>query len=293
MPEASNVNRSSKRMSREVRAAEPIHVTHVTVALAALGFLLWGIAYLMLWKFPTETRFEWIIGFIGPLLIAAAALNHIDHHKRRFGSTALVLFNLGFILSAVAWLPYALDPSLLGQAEWTRYVYVTRGLAWIAGTVGVLVVIRLKKDRLAHSDKSAESEIHATFFQLWVLAFGMLIYGISTIGIITDRFEGLFSWLTVLGPVIIAIAIIAHLEHLTLRIGIPAVALAIIGAIAWAAKNYFVTATDLIMDPNWTMFMVYGWLGVVYALGAASCLLVLFHKRAWEAENDRSNHGVE
>jgi hypothetical protein len=35
-------------------------------------------------------------------------------------------------------------------------------------------------------------------------------------------------------------------------------------------------------DPHWAVFFVYGVQGVILLLGALACLLVLFHKQAWE-----------
>ena len=275
---APNVSASS--MPREVRAAEPIHVTRTSLSLAAGGFILWGIGYLILWVQSTGTRLEWVLCTLGPLLLAAAILNHLDHHRRRFGIVVLVLLNLVVVMQALVFLPYALNPELRGTL--VHFTYDVWGISWLVGALGVAAVLMRKKSRLDHGDKTAETEIHASFFQLSMLAAGMLIYGISFVGLSTDRTSHLFGWLSVIGPALIAVAVIAHIEHLSLRLGRPAVIIAIFGVAAWAAKNLVRATTDLMSDPAWAALFVYGVQGFILLLGALACLLVLFLKQAWE-----------
>lgn len=274
-------------LSREVRAAEPIHVTRQTVGLAGLGFLVWGVGYLMLWTFSTGTRLAWVLCALGPILLGAAALNHLDHHRRRFGLPALTLLNIAIVGQAAVFLPYAINPDLRAATGWAEFTYDAWGVSWLLGALGVLMVQARKESRLSHGDRSAETEVHASFFQLTTLAVGMLLYGISFIGLSTDRTNHTFGWLSVIGPALIAVSIIAHLEHLTLRIGRPAVTLAILGASAWAAKNLARAVTDLMSDPTWSTLLVYGVQGVILLVGAVACLLTLRHKQAWELTGGR------
>lgn len=271
---------SASSMPLAVRAAEPIHVTRASLTLAAGGFILWGIGYLLLWLQPTGTRLEWVLCTLGPLLLGAAILNHLDHHRRRFGIVALVLLNVVVVMQALVFLPYALNPELVGTLS--RLTYDVWGISWLVGALGVAAVLMRKKSRLDHGDKTPETEIHASFFQLSMLAAGMLIYGISFVGLSSDRTSHLFGWLSVIGPALIAVAVIAHIEHLTLRLGRPAVILVILGTAVWGAKNLVRATTDLMSDPAWSVPLVYGVQGVILLLGALACLLVLFHKRAWE-----------
>ncbi|MCX6431341.1 MAG: hypothetical protein NTX29_00660 [Actinobacteria bacterium] len=271
-------------MPRDVRAAEPIHVTRTSLSLAAGGFILWGIGYWILWLQSTGTRLEWVLCTLGPLLLGAAILNHLDHHRRRFGIVALVLLNIVVVMQALVFLPYALNPELVGTLS--RFTFNVWGISWLVGALGVAAVLMRKKSRLDHGDKTPETEIHASFFQLSMLAAGMLIYGISFVGLSSDRTSHLFGWLSVIGPALIAIAVIAHIEHLSLRLGRPAVVLVIIGATGWAAKNLVRATTDLMSDPAWAALFVYGVQGFILLLGALACLLVLFHKQAWELPVD-------
>ena len=132
-------------------------------------------------------------------------------------------------------------------------------------------------------DRSPRTEIHASFSQLTLVAVGTLIYGISFLGLIADQDSYLMGWLSLIGPSMIAVAIISHIEHLSLRVGRPAVLLAIVGVSIWAGKNITRATTDLMSDPDWSAFLVNGLQGISMLLGAMACLLVVAHKRAWAA----------
>jgi len=271
-------------MSRSTREAEPIHVSHTSVLLAAIGFLALGIGESLLCWAPTGTRFEYILLTLGTLTLAAALVNHLDHHRARFGLPALVLFNLGIIASAAVWVPYAVDPSLRGTQTWGEFSYIAWGAAWLLGSVGTFVVMARKEARLEHGDKSAETEIHATFFQLTALAVGMLIYSISFFQMSTDRTNHFDAALAVAGPALIALAVIAHIEHLTLRIGRPAVIITVLSAALWAVKNLSREVDSWMANPDLAKFFVYGVQGAIFFLGAIACLLVLSHKKTWKVE---------
>ncbi len=274
----------TSRMSRSDREAEPIHVSRTSLLLAAIGFLALGVGESLLCWAPTETRFEYVLLTLGTLNLAAALLNHLDHHRPRFGIAALALFNLGIVAAAAVWVPYAVDPSLRGTQTWSQFSYVAWGAAWTLGSIGTFVVMARKEARLEHGDKSAETEIHATFFQLTAFAVGMLIYGISFFQLATDRTNHFDAALAVVGPALIAVAVIAHVEHLTLRIGLPAVILTVLSAALWAVKNLSREIDSWMANPDLAKFFVYGVQGVIFLFGVIACLLVLSHKRTRIAE---------
>ena len=114
-----------------------------------------------------------------------------------------------------------------------------------------------------------------------MLAVGMLIYGISWVGFSVDRGNHYMGVLSVIGPALIAVALIAHVEHLALRIGVPATTLAIIGTSVWALKNVPRAVSDVFTERGWSMLLVYGVGGIILLIGAVACLLVLVHKKAW------------
>jgi hypothetical protein len=111
----------------------------------------------------------------------------------------------------------------------------------------------------------------------------MLIYGLCFIEQSVARNNTMDGVLSVVGPVLIAIAVINHVEHLTLRIGRPAVTLTIIGVSIWSVSNLPSAVTSWMNDPALRNIFTYGVQSFFYALGAAACILVLFHKKAWMA----------
>ena len=116
----------------------------------------------------------------------------------------------------------------------------------------------------------------------------MLIYGISFIEQSSSPNNQVDGVLGVVGPVLIAISVIAHVEHLTLRIGKPAVIITVLGVSIWSVKNLSRAVTDWMSDPDLARFFVYGVQGIIFAMGAVACLLVLTHKKAWLASRPDS-----
>jgi hypothetical protein len=111
----------------------------------------------------------------------------------------------------------------------------------------------------------------------------MLIYGIGflLLGDPIARDSRLVGALSVVGPLLIALAVIAHIEHLTLRIGKVSVVLTAVGISLWGIKNLFRPLTDWFDNELLNDFFVYGLQGVFYAMGALACVFVLAHKQAW------------
>ena len=271
------------RMSRAEREAEAIHVTRTSVGLGALGFIALAVGESMLCWAPTGGRLEFILLAVGTLCLAAAVLYHLDQHRLRFGLPALIAFNLGILAASAVWVPYAINPAARGTEGATLFVYIAWGAAWTLGAIGTFLVLLRKEARLERGDRKAATEIHASFFQLLALGVGMLIYGISFIEQSSAPNNQVDGALGVIGPVLIAISVIAHIEHLTLRIGRPAVILTVIGVSIWSVKNLSRAATDWMSDPALAKFFVYGVQGIVFAIAAVACVLVLSHKKTWLA----------
>jgi len=270
-------------MTKQERASEPIHVSKLSIALGALGFGLLSLAQSVFAWAPTGTRFEWALMVLGSLSLAGAMLHHVDHHVRRFGALAVVLINVSLVGAAFVYLPYALNLSLRGTEAGIRYTYSTWGVVWLIGSAAVFAVLARKEIRLEHDDKTSETEIHASFFQLTTLAVGMLIYGIGflLLGDPVARDSRMVGALSVVGPLLIALAVIAHIEHLMLRMGKVAVVLTAVGVSLWGIKNLFRPLTGWFDNEALNDFFVFGLQGVFYAMGALACVFVLFHKQAW------------
>ncbi len=276
------------RMSRSDREAEPIHVTQTSIWLGAIGFLALAIGESLLCWAPTSGRLEFILLTLGTLCLAAAVLTHLDTHRLRFGLPALVFFNLGILAASAVWAPYIFDPTLFGTGTLTLFTYTCWGSAWTLGAIGTFFVLHRKETRLERGDRKAATTIHASFFQLLSLGVGMLIYGISFVEQSTLPNNNVSGVLGVIGPVLIAISVISHVEHLTLRIGRPAVILTILGISIWSVKNLSRAATDWMSDPALFKFFIFGIQGIVFAMGAVACILVLSRKKAWLASRAES-----
>ena len=244
------------RMSRAEREAEAIHVTRTSVGLGALGFIALAVGESMLCWAPTGGRLEFILLAVGTLCLAAAVLYHLDQHRLRFGLPALIAFNLGILAASAVWVPYAINPAARGTEGATLFVYIAWGAAWTLGAIGTFLVLLRKEARLERGDRKAATEIHASFFQLLALGVGMLIYGISFIEQSSAPNNQVDGALGVIGPLLISI---------------------------WSVKNLSRAATDWMSDPALAKFFVYGVQGIVFAIAAVACVLVLSHKKTWLA----------
>lgn len=271
------------RMSRAEREAEPIHVTRTSVWFAAIGFFALALGESLICWAPSTGRVDFTLLTLGTLCLAVAILYHLDQHRVRFGLSALIFFNLAIVAASAVWIPYVIDPAVRGTSGGVLYSYIAWGLAWTLGAIGTFLVLLRKERRLERGGRKAATEIHASFFQLLILGVGMLIYGISFIEQSSTPNDHVDGVLSVVGPVLIAISVINHIEHLILRIGRPAVIITIVGISIWSVKNLSRAVTDWMSDPALKAFFVYGVQGVVFALGAIACILVLSHKKAWYA----------
>jgi len=279
----------SARMSREVREAEPIHVSRGALGLAAIGLLVAGIACLVLWRNPGGTRLAWILLTVGLLAVAAAVLGHLEHHRARFGAAASSVIALGIILYSLAWAQFAIRPSWYSSPGRWQVAWGCTGLSLILMTLGVFLVIARKESRLLAADKTAETEIHASFFQLTMLSVGLLLSGLGPIGLAFTlggtgtsglRASQFLGWLIVAGAAFVAVALIAHVEHLTVRLGRPAVIVTIAAPVVYCLSNLPSVSAQLASSATWGPFLWWGAWGISMLLGAVACVLVVFHKQA-------------
>jgi len=165
---------------------------------------------------------------------------------------------LGILSAAAMLVPLVVDQGVIGNDRWTRYAYDAWGLAWIFGSIGVFAVMVRKEARLECGDKSADTEVHASFVTLLVLVVGMLLYGLAFVAPLSDKnshFDGLLS---VIGSALIAYSVVSYFDHLAIRIGRTAAALTIIGIAIWAAKNFTRVFTNWMTDPDAARFLVFG-----------------------------------
>jgi len=258
----------------------PTEVSTTSMVLGASGFFAIGLGETLRCWAPSGVRVENVLLIVGTLVLGAAILSHVRSHRSRFGLVAVVLVLLATVLAAVMWLPAVIDPAVLTQETWTRFAYDAWGIAWILGSLATFAVIVRKEQRQTRGGTSEATEIHATYSTLVILAAGMLIYGLGFAEPSSNHNSHFDGLLTVLGPALIAIAVITHFEHLSAQIGRLAVSLIVIGTGAWALKNFTRVFTDWMTDPDAAKFLVYGVQGIIYFLGAVACLSVLAHKKS-------------
>jgi hypothetical protein len=253
------------------------------MVLAATGFFAMGLGESLRCWAPSGVRVENVLLIVGTLVLGVAILSHVRSHRSRFGVVAVVLVLLATVSAAVMWLPPVIDLAVLTQETWTRFAYDAWGIAWILGSLAIFVVIVRKEHRESSGDTSPATEIHARYSTLVILAAGMLIYGLGFAepgSNHNSHFDGL---LTVVGPALIAFAVVTHFERLAAQIGRLAVSLIVIGTGTWALKNFTRVFTDWMTDPDAAKFLIYGIQGIIYFLGVVACLSVLAHKKSMTA----------
>lgn len=126
--------------------------------------------------------------------------------------------------------------------------------------------------------------IHVSNVSLGLGALGLLAAGVGRLLFWSSGFQVRSSWaLVVLGPILMAIAITLHIEHLGKRIGRSAVVLGILGLIIWS-----LTAVPFVINPklydleahaNWLRINWAGFAGA-RALFSLSFFLVLARKES-------------
>ena len=100
---------------------------------------MWAIGFLGLAASGTAAQWEWVLSFLGPLILAIAVLMSGAFVRDRYGVGALVLFVLALVIQAVVFLPRTLGIDVVGPGG-TSFSYDAWGLAWIVGAIGVLLV---------------------------------------------------------------------------------------------------------------------------------------------------------
>lgn len=273
----------TKRFDLAARAAEPIRVTRVTVSLAAVGLLAWAAGQLAMWADLHGSRAAWICEVVGPVLVAIAVINHLRFLSRRFGHLAIV----SLMLSVLGWgfvaAPFALDPSRYGVRAWAEYMSWTYGSSTALAALGLLFILDRKLSRTSLVVTDPSLEIHASTFQLAAGAIGLAIWSSGQFALL--QYPAGARWIHILstvGPLLVALAVIAHVEQLSLRIGLAAVDLGCVACVLWGV-SYLPLALNpnLVTDSRWEGACFWGIAGVGALLAGIASLLVLFRKNTW------------
>jgi len=119
--------------------------------------------------------------------------------------------------------------------------------------------------------------IHASFFSLACGALGMLGVGIGTF--VSPGSGSWLGWaLHVVGWILVSVAIVAHIEHLSNRLGRVAVICGILAAVAQGLADLpFAINSGWVSDSGWLAYYNAMW-AVAWLLGAASIALAAVRK---------------
>ena len=271
--------------------AEPLHITVAALVSGILGFALWGIGSLIRAGSLENVRTAEALEVIGPLLIALAIILYVDHLSSRIGRTAVVLLIIGPIVYGISRIPAVLKWNTLG---WFRYEYASYATGHLLVGLGLLMVAVHKemqmKRALEHYESGAsgpapEITVHASFISLLSAAGGLILVAISEFNdvgpnpVVRSRFDFV---LRAVGALLITIGIVYHIDHLTRRIGLPAVSVGILASLAW-----FFAYVPRVYNPHYDFSASWGdvkWVafGVAYLLAALAGVLVLVHKKQLE-----------
>jgi len=282
---------ATQNLSGVDTSPHPIHVSYVSLGLGALGLLAAGIGRLLFWSSGFEVRSSWALVVLGPILMAIAITLHIEHLGKRIGRAPVVLGILGLVIWSLTSLPFLIDPklySLQDHAEWLRINWAGFAVARVLFSLSFFLVLARKESLLEHGEMDAARKIHASFATLTYAAVGLLLYGLAGLSSLSGsgQYGSRFTYgLLVVGPALIAIAIINHIDHLSRVIGKPAVVCGVLGSALWAVSVLPIAIKPSLGEfaGDWDKITLYGFNGCGLILGGISVGLVLLRKRSQDA----------
>ncbi len=282
---------ATQNLSGVDTSPHPIHVSYASLGLGALGLLASGIGRLLFWSSGFEVRSSWALVVLGPILMAIAITLHIEHLGKRIGRAPVVLGIIGLVIWSLTSLPFLLDPelySLENHANWLRINWAGFAVARVLFSLSFFLVLARKESLLEHGEMDAARKIHASFATLTYAAVGLLLYGLAGFSSLSGsgQYGSRFTYgLLVVGPALIAIAIINHIDHLSRVIGKPAVVCGVLGSALWAVSVLPIAIKPSLGEfaGDWDKITLYGFNGCGLILGGISVGLVLLRKRSQDA----------
>jgi hypothetical protein len=151
------------------------------------------------------------------------------------------------------------------------------GIATLLLAAGLLLVLARKFARRNQPAADIAAEIHASYFQLGAGSLGLIIWSCGQLALL--NYPSGPRWVEILstvGPLLIALAVIAHMEQLALRIGLAATDLGCLGCLLWGV-SYLPLALNpkLATDINWEGACFWGIAGIGALCAGIATLLVL------------------
>ena len=260
-------------------------VSTFSLLAAALGFLLWGAGWIIL----TQDRYShlgWILGVVGPILIALGITTTIDHLARRIGLPAVIAGILGSLIAAISTLPYAVSPSNLSKVSGLKFGYGAYGIGLLLGFACVALALLRKEGVIKLSSSTCPSgcpcdnRVHASFGTMNAAALGFLLWGIGFIQLMTEPAGSRMGWiLATVGSASVAVAIASHVVHFAKRFGMPAILIGVVSTVVWAF-GYLMNAINPTAGFESTWYSVlFACYGLGHLLTAVSLFLVVARTR--------------
>ena len=232
-----------------------IHASFFSLACGALGMLAVGIGTLI--SPGSGGSLGWALHAGGWILVSVAIIAHIEHLSNRLGRAAVWCGILGAGAQGLADLPFAINPEWTKDPTWVNYYNYMWATAALLGAASFgLMAIRKEKRMEAHlaagnsgsyAMEDHHSTVHASFLSLVTGAMACLLAAIGSLVLIDGGGPAArLGWiLLALSGVLAAVALIWHVEHLSLSLGRAAVGLAVLGSVLAALSNL-----PGVFDPN-------------------------------------------
>jgi len=266
-----------------------IHASFFSLVCAALGLLAVGVGTLL--SPGAGGALGWTLHTLGWLLVSVAIIAHIEHLSNRLGRSAVVCGILAAVAQALADAPFALDPDRVLQVSWLNYYIIMWALAALLAAAS-LALVAVRKEKLMEQHialgetgkfavEDYQTAVPASFLSLMSGALGFLLTGIGWLMLYDVGASSVrLAWtMMTLGSFLLAVAIIAHIEHLTMSIGRAAIwlgaAAAVLNGLA-AIPGFFDATGDSSIgaELSWVMW------GITCLMGALALAIVAMRRRA-------------
>ena len=269
-----------------------IKASYASLLIAMFGFICFGLGNILAGTVnEAPGRISWILQWGGPLLLALAVTFHLAHLSYRIGRPAVVFLITGPLLLGLCTTPFLFDPELFVlDSNWSRLAWSLWAVGLLCLAAGFAAVAVHKERQVEHriaqikdvgDTNESDISVHASFFTLILASLGFTLYAAGYIQWIEVPGGNRWGWsLQVIGCVLLAVAIINHVEHLHRRIGKAAVFFAIVGALLLAISSLpYAINIDNVLDPFWgqSFWLIWG-LGAL--CGAVSMLFIVVRKHS-------------
>ena len=269
-----------------------IHASFFSLVCASLGMLGVGVGTLL--SPGVGGALGWTLHSLGWLLVSVAIIAHIEHLSNRLGRVAVVCGILAAVAQALADVPFALDPDRVLQTSWLNYYTIMWALAALLAAVS-LALVAMRKEKLMEQHialgetgkfavEDYQTTVHASFLSLMAAALGCLLTAIGWFMLVNGGGSSTqLAWaLNAVGSVLVAVAIIAHIEHLTMSIGRAAIWLGAAAAVLSALgciPSFFEMTSDSSIGGQLTWIM---W-GITCVFAALALAIVAMRRRAQDS----------